>query len=163
MYCLRQSRGVRKRARLRISADVAELMIRLGREKAPRETGGVLVGRASPEGWVVTHATHAGPDAEEQLSTFRRDGEFTQGMVNSIFETTGGESDYLGEWHSHPWPVGPSVMDRRAMSTISNSLAYLTPEPLLIIVQKSVRSGWRLLGFQWTQGDLRPLDLQVLA
>ena len=154
---------MKRQLRVSVSAASAELMIRLSREGYPRETGGVLIGHSSADGLVVTHATSSGPDAEQQQSTFRRDGEFTQETVNSVFDATGGRSDYLGEWHSHPWPVGPSIMDRQAMAWISRTPAYRTPEPLLVIVQRSRWRRWRLLGFQWAGGDLHPATLIVVS
>jgi integrative and conjugative element protein (TIGR02256 family) len=162
MHRLRRGPGVRRQPQVWISGDSAELMIRLSREGYPHETGGVLVGHASPYGLVVTHATGAGPDAEQRQSTFRRDGEFTQEAVDGIFAATGGQSDYLGEWHSHPWPAGPSVMDRQAMAWISRSPVYRTPEPLLVIVQRSRWRRWRLLGFRWAGGDLHPTTLLIV-
>jgi integrative and conjugative element protein (TIGR02256 family) len=152
---------VRRHTRIWISADSAELMIRLSREGYPHETGGVLVGHSSPDGLVVTHATGAGPDSEQRQSTFRRDGEFTQEAVDRIFEATDGECDYLGEWHSHPCPVGPSGMDRQAMARSSRNPAFQTPEPVLVIVQRSCWRRWRLLGFLWAGGALQPTLLLV--
>lgn len=149
------------RSTLWIDLDAAELILHLSRADYPRETGGVLAGFVSQDGMVITHASAAGPVAEQSRASFRRDGDFGQDHIDRIFEVTAGRSDYLGEWHSHPAHVGPSGMDRRAMSRISNSPAYRTPKPILVIAQRTRWRRWRLLGFWWVKGDLDPVSVRV--
>lgn len=146
--------GVVKRRTLLIAREAEALILELSRAEYPRETGGVVAGFTSTERIVITHATGPGPRSERARATFRRDGASTQQAIDRIFAETSGVSDYIGEWHSHPSPVGPSAMDRHAMMRISRSLAYRTPEPLLVIAQRSRWRKWRLIGFRWTEGGL---------
>lgn len=151
-----------RRRRLLIASRAAELILELSQRGHPHETGGALAGFTSPDEVVITHATGPGPQAEHGRSTFRRDGESTQDAVDRIFSETDGTSDYVGEWHSHPAPVGPSGMDRRAMSRISGNPAYRTPRPILIIAQKTRWRKWRLVAFRWI-GDLEPLSMRIVT
>ncbi len=161
MFGLRRDGSVNQPALL-IAPEAAELILELSRRERPHETGGALVGFISPDGVVITHATGPGPGAERERATFRRDGESTQDAVNRIFDETGGNSDYVGEWHSHPAPMGPSAMDRRAMRRISGSPMYRTPEPVLVIAQRTRWRRWRLLGFIWIERDLEPVRIRII-
>jgi integrative and conjugative element protein (TIGR02256 family) len=160
MFGLRFDDAV-KRPSLLLAPEAAELILELSRLEYPRETGGALAGFKSANGVVITHATGPGPRAERGRATFRRDGDSTQGSMDQILGETGGVSDYVGEWHSHPSPVGPSTMDRSAMSRISGNPAYRTPEPILLIAQRTRWRRWRLLGFRWSECDLEPVRVSV--
>jgi integrative and conjugative element protein (TIGR02256 family) len=146
---------------LLVAADAADLILRLSQRDWPLETGGALAGFATPEMIVITHATGPGPSAERRRSSFQRDGEFTQEAVDQIFEKTARCSDYIGEWHSHPAPVGPSTIDISAMAMISRSPEYRCPKPIMVIAQRSRWRKWRLLGFQWIDETLHHLSVRV--
>lgn len=161
MFGLRHD-GPMKRPGLLIALEAAELILKLSRLEYPWETGGALAGFTSRNSVVITHATGPGPQAERGRASFRRDGDSTQDAVDQIFGDTGGVSDYVGEWHSHPSPVGPSTTDRRAMSRISGNPAYRTPEPILVIAQKTRWRKWRLLGFRWIGCDLDPVRVVII-
>ncbi|MFF1400774.1 Mov34/MPN/PAD-1 family protein [Streptomyces sp. NPDC058287] len=82
----------------------------------PRETGGILLGYREDADIVVTHALVVdGPGA----STHRyvRDDVRANARL-AAFLAPRAESDptgYVGEWHSHPAPFGPSPTDVAAM------------------------------------------------
>lgn len=127
----------------------------------PAETGGVLVGRRESGGRVVVvHATGPGPRALRTPTRFRRDGAYAQAEVDRLHAAHGGRADYVGEWHTHPAPVGPSGVDLAGMAWIGDNPSYRTAEPLLIILQRTRWRGWRPLAFRWCDGRLAPAPLR---
>ena len=132
-------------------------------KKLPRETGGVLVGHRTSDGFFITGATGPGPKAVLTRSRFRRDGTYTQEEVDRLFVESAGREDYLGEWHSHPAPMGPSPKDHASMEWISKNRDYARPEPLLVIVQRALSLEWRLLAFVCRDGLLVPIAVQFVG
>lgn len=66
------------------------------------EAGGVLIGERRGESFVVKEVTT--PSLRDQSSRFRFIRQFFhhQLAINSANHRTGGTSNYLGEWHTHP-------------------------------------------------------------
>jgi len=126
----------------------------------PAETGGVLIGHRIDNEIVVTVATGPGPRARRTPSSFRRDGDYTQEEVDRQHEASGGRDDYVGEWHSHPDPVGPSTQDLASMRWISGNAQYVRAEPLLMILQR-VNEDWRPLAYRWSAAGLRSARVLV--
>ena len=101
-----------------------------------RETGGVLIGAytESHRTAVVSLVTGPPPDSRAGRSWFRRG-------VSGLYELLRRQWNlptrafYLGEWHYHPARViEPSTSDLAQMATITSSITYHCPEPLLLIV-----------------------------
>ena len=98
------------------------------------ETGGILIGRYSPDHLTAKVLSASGPGKQSLLGLFsftRRasgvqeelDKEFKQGRY------------YLGEWHCHPGRNhAPSPQDIHQMQDISKSSCYNCPEPILLVV-----------------------------
>lgn len=149
--------------RLLIGQSVAVFLRNESRRRYPTETGGVLAGYRDVGAVVVTHATGPGPRADRGRSHFRRDGDHSQGAVDRVFDETAGASDYVGEWHSHPFPFGPSAADIAAMSWIACNPEYRRPNPVLLICQRTKWRTWRLLAYEWRGGDLAPVRLRILS
>jgi integrative and conjugative element protein (TIGR02256 family) len=125
---------------------------------APRETGGILIGRNEEDHLLVECASLPGPKARHSRSGFRRDGEYTQTILDDIFSSSSGASNYLGEWHSHPTGLGrPSPRDLRSIMWIADDNAYATPEPVLGLSAKEP-GGWRLSLYVWQRGQLWLMD-----
>ena len=121
----------------------------------PNETGGVLIGHVDAAGFtVITAVVGPGPRAVRTRTRFRRDGEYAQKEVDRVHGESGGRDDYVGEWHSHPASVGPSGIDRDSMEWIGGNERYLRAQPFLIIMQRTLRRGWRPLTFRWVRGHL---------
>lgn len=130
-------------------------------QKFPLETGGILVGRSDSTGIFVVHAIGPGPLATHERARFLRDGEYAQQELDSYVALSRESSDYIGEWHSHPAPVGPSSRDRDSMKWISNRESYNCAEPILIICVRNRRREWSPLGCQWRASELVSIPVVV--
>jgi integrative and conjugative element protein (TIGR02256 family) len=139
----------------------AELILQESERWAPRETGGVLIGRRDGNEVEVALATDAGPEAVHEPAYFRRDGEYAQHSLDAAALEFGGTYDYVGEWHSHPRSVGPSRRDRASMRWIARNLKYRCPHPLLLLCRAEGEAGWRIDGYCWTGGALSPLAVWI--
>lgn len=106
------------------------------RAKPDRETGGVLVGRATGEVITVTRASPPGPSAIHRPRYFSRDSAFLQRWLDGVCRATDGTDDYVGEWHVHlTLNAPPSPIDRRSLYRIARRSNYPTDKPLLIIAE----------------------------
>lgn len=74
------------------------------RRKLPRETGGVLLGSWDLQrGIVYVVAMIPSPDdSEERPTSYIRGCRGLESAVSDAMAKTGGQLQYLGEWHSHP-------------------------------------------------------------
>jgi proteasome lid subunit RPN8/RPN11 len=123
-----------------VSADAASTMYQAAHAGAARETGGILVGYREPKQIVVTHALHL-PPVHGQSDRYTRD-ETAANLALGLY-LEGRESDdpegYVGEWHSHPGPSGPSPIDLKAVREIADLLG----DSVALIVVRVTR--WRRL------------------
>lgn len=115
----------------RLSPLVLNFIINECNNKFPKETGGILVGYIEYNVAVIIAASGPGPKATHHRSEFRRDGPFSQNYLDQSANQTSNQSDYLGEWHSHPRNVGPSKKDLASMVKIRTSPAYAIESPIL--------------------------------
>jgi proteasome lid subunit RPN8/RPN11 len=74
------------------------------RERLPRETCGVLLGQLDPlrSRLYLVDALSAPADSEESEGWCKRGVAGLADAVQSINVMTGGDLEYVGEWHSHP-------------------------------------------------------------
>jgi integrative and conjugative element protein (TIGR02256 family) len=107
------------------------------RTKAEVETGGILLGRRTDaETLLLTRASPPGPRARHRRFSFLRDTTFLQGYLDAAHARSGGEEDYVGEWHVHPsFDAPPSCVDRRSLWRIARRPNYATDNPVLVIVE----------------------------
>lgn len=101
----------------------------------PSETGGILIGRYSPDMATATvvEATAPPPDSRQGPSWFRRGVSGLQVLLLSRWKAAD-QSFYIGEWHYHPAAkVNPSIEDFRQMVSISREKNYQCQEPLMLI------------------------------
>lgn len=138
---------------------LSEIIRQESQVKFPRETGGILVGRFEEDNIVVVHVIGPGPRATHGLSTFVRDGEYAQQELDAFVGTTEGRNDYVGEWHSHPMPVGPSSRDKESMRWISKQSVYNCTQPALILCQRTALHDWSLHGYLWVDSRLHSLPI----
>jgi integrative and conjugative element protein (TIGR02256 family) len=129
--------------------DIARRIRRECTAGLPAETGGVLVGFESDEGTSITHVTGPGPRAKRTRSRFRRDGTYTQAEVDRAYAESGGRADYVGEWHSHPDPIGPSGIDCGSMEWVSKNARYRRSSPVMILSRRTRFRRWKLEGYRW--------------
>ncbi|MBD3216411.1 MAG: hypothetical protein GF311_27610 [Candidatus Lokiarchaeota archaeon] len=123
----------------------------------PNETGGILIGRFDSNSILIQYATDSGPMAKRSPGGFRRDGDYSQAILDRIFQESLGEFDYIGEWHSHPAMVGPSSRDRKAMRWIARNRKYDMSFPVLGISAWNPGTGWKLFLYQFAGRRLRSL------
>jgi len=140
---------------------VAEAICRESANGMPNETGGVLVGCERLEGTLVSHCTGPGPRAIREPTFFQRDGEFVQTEVDRVHRDTSGHCDYVGEWHSHPAPVGPSPRDKRSMRWIGMNPRYARPNPIMLLARYG-EPDWTVSAYRWYRGHLREVELHVV-
>jgi integrative and conjugative element protein (TIGR02256 family) len=85
-----------------------------------RETGGVLLGWRHDIGVYVHDVLHV-PDTRARHTFYLRRhtpaSEILEAAVTALPE--GSPIGYVGEWHTHPAPTGPSWIDRREIRRIS--------------------------------------------
>lgn len=125
----------RPRATIHLSPKAKESIATETARHMPLETGGILLGYREGVDVMVTHAlvvegsgasgnryVRDDVEANRMLSEFLKD--------RGIDDVTG----YVGEWHSHPAPSGPSSIDQAAMRAIAR--ASDAPVALVVHVPK---------------------------
>lgn len=138
----------------------AALLEGYARASYPEETGGILIGRHDGLHITVTHIVGPGPQATHKPGRFWRDGQHAKRELDRIYAKTGGETDYIGEWHSHPISGPPSTIDKATMRCISNDPAYGIATPILIIMQhEPTTKTWTPSAFACRTGRLTILSV----
>lgn len=118
--------------------EVHERMLREAAIFAPLETGGLLVGWRNGADWIVTGLIGAGPKAMHGRYAFVPDHAWQVKELGRAFALSGGDLDYLGDWHTHP--TGPARMswtDHRTLRRIARKVK----RPLMVIMDPSVPGG----------------------
>jgi hypothetical protein len=137
-----------------------EALIAAGR--APqRETGGILLGGRLSEGIRVT-AMFEVPDHQAGHAAYRRRHGPAEVMLQEALESLpdGSPVGYVGEWHVHPAPVGPSWVDLREVRRISKKAGG--PVALVVCVASAAGPGWSPLGLCAADGRLRRGHLHLI-
>lgn len=117
----------------------------------PHETGGILLGwRATAE--VVVRDMVEVPDTKAGHAHYERD----YGRTESRLDAYLGECDdpavgYVGEWHTHPRPSGPSPLDRSTMFGIAAATADAIG--LLVVAHDAGRRTSSAFGLVVRRGD----------
>lgn len=109
-----------------------------GTRALPREIGGLLLGHYTEHGPRVTEAPVV-PDPRATRIRYRRDAVTAGHILDSFLQSDdSGVLGYLGEWHTHPLPVGPSPTDVRA----STRLAEQGGHDIALLVLALGAQGW---------------------
>jgi integrative and conjugative element protein (TIGR02256 family) len=117
-----------------LSSHVMALMCEYGRELAPLENGGILLGWRSGEDRIVVDLRGPGPQALHGRHRFLPDHAWQMTEINRASETSDGILDYLGDWHSHPDGVAEmSELDSATLLRIARRVA----SPLMLIIAGS--------------------------
>jgi len=109
----------------------------------PKETGGVLFGLTDTSRRII-YAIHASPAPTDSLSypnAFIRGRSGLRRLRARITETTAGQVDYIGEWHSHPngYSCAPSSDDNQVLGWISDVVNVEGLPGLMVIAGDEVR------------------------
>ncbi|MEB2529150.1 SAVED domain-containing protein [Kocuria rosea] len=97
----------------------------------PLESGGVLLGYREDRRIVVTHALVVSADIAH-TNRYIRDDVQANALLRQFLASREADDPigYIGEWHSHPAPCGPSNIDVRAIRAIASD----TDSPIALIV-----------------------------
>lgn len=123
----------------------------------PNETGGVLVGKIEGSCVIIQYAIGPGPKAQHGPTRFRRDGNFSQEALDELVQSSAGEHDYIGEWHSHPTKSPPSLTDILSMKWIALNTKYATSEPVMLLCMHTGHVDWQLACYSLFGTKLRRL------
>lgn len=134
----------------KITPGAISLIHEESRAKFPRETGGILIGYLEGNIFYIEEAVGPGPRAIHKLQTFIRDGNYSQEQLDQIVIHTEGRWDYLGEWHSHPKKMGPSVKDFSSLRNIQRDSSYSISHPIMGLYVKEMGQ-WRFNCYKLSQ------------
>lgn len=124
---------IRLRQRVELHQGVPSALTATARRREPRETGGLLVGWWDGKTIVVRHILEVpDPNATEVIWT-RSEARANEALAEFMGEALHPWLGYVGDWHAHPAPVGPSQTDKRSLRKDSRSMR----RPLALIVRRS--------------------------
>jgi proteasome lid subunit RPN8/RPN11 len=127
-----------------VSPAAIACMIEAARKAGRSETGGILIGRYGPEGWVadIVEATPRPQGSRSGWFWFQRS---STGLAALLEDRWSKGLHYLGEWHFHPGgSPAPSRSDVRAMLKVADDEAYRCVVPLLAILGGRPEADWSL-------------------
>lgn len=104
-------------------------IIRLAELTLPFENGGILVGHRE-SGDIVISNVLAVPPESAGASHYSRESAVADRILQDYLQSSDDLEGYVGEWHSHPAPVGPSRLDMRTLQDI----ASIAQGPVALIV-----------------------------
>lgn len=122
------------RFKILLFADVISQLTNMIKNTNNFETGGILLGKYTDDGFIaeVRHITGPPKDSETGPTWFRRGIKGLQKLLDNHWKR---KEYYLGEWHYHPnASASPSMQDILQMHQISNAKVYHCPEPILLII-----------------------------
>jgi len=133
---------------LTIDMDLVARLNRLRAEKLPKETGGVLLGAYDMDRQhvYVVDTIPSPPGSQEWPTLYIRGCEGLSDRVDEARARTGGQLEYVGEWHSHPdrCSVLPSGDDEQVFAWVAERLAIDGLPALMAIVGENGVSSWHL-------------------
>ncbi len=101
------------------------------------EAGGILLGKKLLfcDEYVVTEVTTPTPLDKQGRFFFLRNKKSTQDRVTSAWIESGGVTNYLGEWHTHPQKAPqPSSVDIKLIQRVINENTPVFPTVFLLIL-----------------------------
>lgn len=127
----------RQPARIELRHEAHEVIAAETAKSLPTETGGILLGYHESNTIVVTNALTIGSDRATTNQYVRDDLKANKLLKDfladrAIDDPTG----YVGEWHSHPAPAGPSPIDVNALRAIAKT----SDGPIALVVRSTSHS-----------------------
>jgi integrative and conjugative element protein (TIGR02256 family) len=121
-------------ARIELRHEAHEAISAETAKSLPTETGGILLGYHESNTIVVTNALTIGSDRATTNQYVRDDIKANKLLKDfladrAIDDPTG----YVGEWHSHPAPAGPSPIDVSALRAIAKT----SDGPIALVVRST--------------------------
>ncbi|WP_430414047.1 Mov34/MPN/PAD-1 family protein [Parasphingorhabdus sp.] len=136
--------------RITVSNDVVATMRALREERAPDETGGILVGSFDLSRNIlhILAALPAPSDSKQSPTFFIRGARNLRPLMDMLADKSAGQLYYVGEWHSHPDGVAarPSKDDEEVFSHLESNIGPGgSPFAMLICGAEEswVRVGWQ--------------------
>ncbi len=107
------------------------VIVKAGRRALPHETGGILIGHRDGQNVIVTCAMEV-PSLVATRSSYRLDHDQAQTALDRALRASPRDplAGYVGEWHTHPAEVGPSLIDRWSIA----SAARKSTAPIALVV-----------------------------
>lgn len=136
-----------------ISYGLLEQMYHLCMSEYPNEFGGILSGIRLNDVWTIVDFQE--PKKYQNSSNgFTREASSLNIYLESAFNESKGQIEYLGEWHSHPdGSTKYSDNDKRSMLEIAEDINIKNDFPLLLIVGNSKRN-FKYSLFQCIEGNM---------
>lgn len=131
-----------------IDAEVRTRLAKLREDKLPNETGGVLIGAYDLSRRIVyvVDTVPSPPDSAEWPTLYVRGSEGLLDQIGEITSRSGGQLEYVGEWHSHPagCPPLPSADDLTVFTWLTEHMDHAGLPALMAIVADGDASSWFL-------------------
>ena len=122
-------------SRVWLSRNVRDQLVAEAEERAPLETGGVIMGYHAGDDVVITAMIGPGPGAHHERNTFVPDHEYQEVAIATVYQHSGRVWTYLGDWHSHPNGGSQlSTRDRQTMRRIARSRTARARTPLMLLL-----------------------------
>lgn len=133
---------------LLLDQTLLQRLAELRQMKLPNETGGVLIGVYDLQRRViyVVDTIPSPPDSAEWPTLYIRGSDGLLSRVQELSAKSGGQLEYVGEWHSHPdgCPTLPSGDDLQVFSWLTEHLSLAGLPALMAIVGEGASSSWYL-------------------
>lgn len=120
--------------RIELRHEAHEIIAAATAKSLPKETGGILIGYHESNTIVVTHALTIDSDRASINQYVRDDVKANQLLKDFLMDRAVDDpTGYIGEWHSHPAPVGPSPLDISVIRTIAKT----SDGPIALVVRST--------------------------
>lgn len=145
-----------------LSSSAETALRRPAAQRQRRETGGIIIGKYSPDQRTafITRVEGPPPDSRASSTWFVRG---VRGLQRVLMRCWARGEYYLGEWHYHPGAPHPSSTDLKQMTAIASSVAYCCPEPLLCVVGLRGDLRWFVAQRGKEEIELHPLSVGIDA
>ena len=130
---------------LKVHSSLFEQILTECRSAKRNETGGLMIGRYTPELDLAIVSKITGPpqDSKAGFSWFYRGVAGLKTLLQKMWETE--RLHFVGEWHFHPFSSpAPSSTDFNQMKAIANDSKWQCKEPLLLIVGGDPSGDWKV-------------------
>ena len=122
-----------RRQRVSLHPSVPPALAATARRSEPKETGGLLIGWIDARTIVVRHVLEV-PDRDATHTNWTRsEKRANEALTRFLAEAEHPWLGYVGDWHAHPAPVGPSQTHKRSLKKDSRTVT----QPLALIVRRS--------------------------
>lgn len=135
--------------RVRLAQAALRKAARLARQRAPLETGGMLLGAVVDGEAHVLAVTGPGRRARRGRVAYEADREHDNRLLRRVYPRL----RYLGDWHTHPG--GPAALSRVDVASVRESLSTSRPEVLhmLLAGPAGMDRGVRVAFFTAVRGE----------